>query len=184
MGRPKLALPLGEHTVIEHVVATLRAGGVTTVLVVIGPHVPELAPLARAAGAEVLALAEPTPDLRATVERGLAWLDEHYHPQAENCWLLAPGDHPQFSAEVVRQLLLTAPVVPQFILVPTWQGQRGHPTLFRWHHIPGLRAHPMHEGINGYLRRHAETILELPVSEPGICMNLDTPEDYQRIQPG
>ena len=54
MGRPKLGLPLGERTVLEHVVAALRQGGAEHVLVVVGPHVPELAPLAAAAVAEVL----------------------------------------------------------------------------------------------------------------------------------
>src|SRR5207237_3552168 len=42
MGRPKLALPLGGRTVLEHVVAALRDAGVEHVLVVVGPHVPEL----------------------------------------------------------------------------------------------------------------------------------------------
>ena len=80
MGRPKLALPLGDRSVIEYVVAALRGGGVERVLVVIGPHTPELDPLATAAGADVLALPEPTPDMRATVERGLAWIGERHRP--------------------------------------------------------------------------------------------------------
>ena len=80
MGRPKLALPLGDATVIARVVAALRAGGVETVLVVIGPRVPELVPLARSAGAEVLALVEQTPDMRTTVERGLDWIEDSSPP--------------------------------------------------------------------------------------------------------
>src|SRR5207253_7780339 len=102
MGRPKLALPLRDHTVIERVVSALRDGGVSTVLVVIGPHVPELAPLARGTGADVLALAEPTPDMRATVEAGLRHLESRFHPNPDDWWLLAPADHPVLSAAVVR----------------------------------------------------------------------------------
>ena len=49
MGRPKLSLPLGERTVLEHVIAALRQGGVDHVLVVVAPHVAELVPLANAA---------------------------------------------------------------------------------------------------------------------------------------
>jgi CTP:molybdopterin cytidylyltransferase MocA len=182
MGRPKLALPLGPHTILEQVVVTLRAGGVQHILVVIGPHVPELAALATTAGADVLALTEPTPDMRATVERGLAWLELHYQPQPDDCWFLAPGDHPHFTAAVVRELLQAATEAPHSLIVPVCQGRRGHPTLLRWHHTAGLRNHPTHEGINSYLRLHTATTLELPVSEPGIHVNLDTPEDYQRLR--
>src|SRR5687767_1871980 len=116
MGRPKLALPLGDRTVIEHIVGSLRAGGVSTVVVVVGPHVPELVPLATTSGAEVLALPHSTPDMRATVEAGLAYLEVTHRPQPDDWWLLAPADHPVLSAAVVRELLAatnsaTAPVI-------------------------------------------------------------------------
>jgi CTP:molybdopterin cytidylyltransferase MocA len=51
MGRPKLVLPLGERTVLEHVLAALRQAAVEHILVVIGPHVAELGALAESAGA-------------------------------------------------------------------------------------------------------------------------------------
>src|SRR5262245_57591678 len=66
MGRPKLALPLGSHSVLELVIGALRLARIETILVVVGPHVHELVPLARAAGAEVLLLTEETADMRAT----------------------------------------------------------------------------------------------------------------------
>ena len=80
MGRPKLALPLGDRTVLEHVVAALRDGGAAHVVVVIGPHVPELVPLAESAGADVCRLPEATADMRATVEHGLRWLEDRHRP--------------------------------------------------------------------------------------------------------
>src|SRR5256885_16918128 len=90
MGRPKLALPLGDRTVLEHVVAALRGGGVDHVLVVIGPHVPELVPLATRAGGEVCLIPESTPDMRTTAEHGLRWLDDRFHPRPDDYWVLAP----------------------------------------------------------------------------------------------
>ena len=35
MGRPKLSLPLGDHTVLECVIATLREAGISDILVVV-----------------------------------------------------------------------------------------------------------------------------------------------------
>ncbi len=174
MGRPKLSLPLGDRSVIECVVAALRDGGADVALVVIGPHVPELEPLAVAAGATVLALPEPTADMRATVEAGLAWIGGRYRPAPDDPWLLAPGDHPALSPGVVRQLLdAGAPIA-----VPVFEGRRGHPLLLRWRHADDIRAIPADQGVNTLLRRHA--VREVAVSEVGAVADLDTPEDYAR----
>jgi len=182
MGRPKLALPLGGRTVIEHVVAALRGGGVGTVLVVVGPHVPELVPLARSAGAEVLALPEPTADMRSTVEHGLRWVEDRFAPRPDDAWLLAPADHPVLSPAVVRQLLGAAGSSACSIAVPVCDGRRGHPTLIRWRHVAGIRGLPAEAGINVYLRERRAETLEVPVSDPGILADLDTPEDYDRLR--
>src|SRR4051794_31685063 len=104
MGRPKLSLPLGARTVLECVTAALTQAGVTEVLVVVGPHVADLARLAAKAGASVCPLAEPTPDMRTTIDHGLNWLGTHYHPSSEDTWLLVPADHPTLSPGVIRWL--------------------------------------------------------------------------------
>src|SRR5262249_7867896 len=149
MGRPKLALPVAGRTVLEVVIDALRNGGVEHTLVVAGPHVPELIPLATAAGAEVHLLAQPTNDMRATVGEGLRLLEERFHPGATDCWLLAPGDHPTLDAEVVRQLLRAGQVrLNHSLFVPTYHGRRGHPALIRWSHVTGIRALPPGEGWN------------------------------------
>lgn len=179
MGRPKLSLLLVGRTLLEHVIAALRDGGVDHVLVIVAPHVPELVPLAEAAGADVLLLPEPTPDMRTTVEQGLCWVEERYHPKPEDCWLLAPGDHPGFGAGTVRELI-AASCQGKSIVVPVHAGRRGHPTAIAWKHVEGIRALPADEGINGYLRKHSAEVLQLEVSEPGVLLDVDTPEDYER----
>jgi molybdenum cofactor cytidylyltransferase len=181
MGRPKLALPLGNSTVIERVISTLRSGGVDHIVSVIGPHVPELIPLAESASAEVVSLPDLTPDMRTTVERGLDWIEKRYHPSPDDHWLLAPPDHPLFAVSVVSDLLAAKTDERHSIIVPTHGGRRGHPTLFRWRHAAGIRTLPMNVGMNSYLRAHTDEVLELPVNNPGILVNLDTPEDYARL---
>jgi len=183
MGRPKLTLPFGERTVIECVVAALRAAGVDHVLVVVAPDAAELNRLATDAGAHVHALGVQTPDMRATVEAGLAWLDEHLQPQADDAWLLVPADHPTMVPAVVRQLIDARRANPQrSIFVPVHGGQRGHPTLLAWQHAAGIRQAPGGTGLNTYIRRHAAETLEIETPDKAILCDLDTPADFERLQ--
>lgn len=181
-GKPKLALPLGGHTVLQRVIFALKRAGVERTLVVVGAHVAELVAHAQSAGAETLLLPIETPDMRATVEAGLRWLEDRYHPQASDGWLLVPGDHPTLDAETVRHLLQAKnDHSERSIIVPAFQGRRGHPTLIDWKHVPELRRWPRDQGLNVYLRGcHAET-LEIAVATDTILVDLDTPEDYERL---
>ncbi len=180
MGRPKLALPLAGRTVLEHSVTSLRRAGIDPVLVVLGPHVADLQGPARAAGAEVLLLESATEGMRATVERGLAWLQRG--PSLPEAWLLMPGDHPTLDARVVGQVVAAWRTWPAYsLVVPVWQGRRGHPTLAAWKHVEAIRAHPAGEGLNTYFRLHAAETLGLLVDTPAVVEDLDTPEDYERL---
>jgi molybdenum cofactor cytidylyltransferase len=183
MGRPKLSLPLGERTVIEQTIDVLRSAGIDKVLVVIGPHVSELAPLAEQAGGTCLRLAHGTPDMRATVEAGLTWIEENWEPNDDDGFLLVPSDHPALDGEAIRSVTKAAEApIRQLILIPTFNGKRGHPALIGWRHVPGIRALPSGLGLNLYLRMHAGQTREVPVASESILYDLDTPEDYERLQ--
>src|SRR5262249_7168445 len=135
---------------------------------------------AESVGARVCQLAEPTPDMRTTVERGLAWVESHL-PQPD-AWLLAPADHPTLDAGVVRELCGAFRSDPTHsILVPVHEGRRGHPALVGWRHVDGIRALPADRGINAYFREHAPDVCEVQVSSAGVLCDLDTPEDYERL---
>jgi molybdenum cofactor cytidylyltransferase len=182
MGRPKLSLPLRGRTVLECVVAALRDGGVERVLVVVAPHVPELAALAEAAGAQVCLLPHETPDMRTTVEVGLTAIEQRWRPGPDEPWLLIPADHPTLDSRLVRRLLHEYEQRgATSILVPVHQGQRGHPAVLAWQHVEGIRRLPASEGLNTYMRGHAAVTREISVDSGEILRDLDTPEDYERL---
>jgi molybdenum cofactor cytidylyltransferase len=185
MGRPKLLLPWRGHTVLEQVILTLQAGGVERTLAVVTPELPELATLARQRGADALVLPEPTPDMRATVEAGLAWAEHHWQPAPDDAWFLVPADHPALEPAVIRALLRARqgdPAAGGF--VPTWEGQRGHPALIAWAEVAALRALPAGVGLNAHFRAHPERLRKVPVATAAVLADLDTPEDYRRWLPG
>jgi molybdenum cofactor cytidylyltransferase len=182
MGRPKLLLPLGGQSVLERVIASCHAGGVEEIVVVVAPGGAELARQAEAARAHVVMLTAETLDMRATVEHGLAWLENHVRPGPADGWLLSPADHPALDGTVICRLTEARAASPQHsVFLPTFQGQRGHPALIGWAHLEGVRRLPAGQGLNTYLRAQAAHTLLVPVESASILCDLNTPEEYARL---
>ena len=183
MGQPKLALPLGERTILEHVIAALRQAEIEHILVLIGPHVAELAVLAESAGACVCCVQAQPSGMRGTVEHGLRWVEERFGPRPDDTWLLVPADHPALDASIVLQLESAHAAHSQFsIVLPTYRSRRGHPTLFAWKHVAAIRDWPAELGLNTYVRQHVAETLEVPVDSAGVLWDMDTPEDYEWLR--
>src|SRR5262249_17609440 len=155
--------------VIEQVVLTLRAGGVDHIVVVTNPQMSALSKLAESAGALVHHLAEPTSDMRASIERGLEFVEPRYQPMPDDAWLLAPADHPAVDVATIRMITETYWTrTTRPIIVPVYAQRRGHPVLIPWRHVEGIKCHPRIEGIDTYLRSYENEILELPVQSRGV----------------
>ncbi len=180
MGRPKLILPLEGGTVIARVIRALREGGAETVVVVAPPvEFPGaniLADEAMRAGAVVVVADAATADMRASVELGLDRLRRGPAPSAV---LLAPGDSPGITRELVRRIIALATTEPASIVVPRYRGHRGHPVALPWDLATEVFDLPTGTGVNALLAARADRVLMLDVDDPGTTADLDTPEDYR-----
>jgi molybdenum cofactor cytidylyltransferase len=186
MGRPKLILPIGGQSVIARVASALRAGGADPVVVVVPPAdvagAPALAAEAARAGACVVVAEPPPPDMRASVERGLDHL-ARIAPSPPATFLLAPGDSPGITGELVARIAARAYAEPDAIVIPQAQGRRGHPIALPWSLAAEIRGLPHDVGINTLVARHAARVVTLDVADPAALADLDTPDDYRRWAP-
>ena len=182
MGQPKLLLPLGGRPVLARLLEALAAAGFGPRIVVVRAADTALQQVARECGATVVCPAVDPPDMRASVEYALEALEQAGPPLVDDGWALIPADHPVLDREALRQIAGFWPRTTADVLLPVYQSQRGHPTVFRWSLVPEIRALPPDCGLNVLLRRDEVRIEELPVDSPGILTDLDTPDDYHRLQ--
>jgi molybdenum cofactor cytidylyltransferase len=66
-------------------------------------------------------------------------------------------------------------------VLPTYQGRRGNPVLFDVTLFDELAAIQGDVGGRVLLDRHADSLVCVPVEEPGILEDVDTTEDHRRL---
>jgi molybdenum cofactor cytidylyltransferase len=167
MGRPKASLTMGPKgpTFVEAISRTLDGAGIRAVRIVVAPGSPP--------GGGVV---NPDPDggMLSSVQCGLRAFRRDLRAV-----LLWPVDHPLVSQSTVTAIVGAWSTSAAPIVVPSYGGKRGHPALFASRVIPELFSVDPTRGARAVVRAHPDT-LELPVEDPGIVADIDTPEDYAR----
>jgi molybdenum cofactor cytidylyltransferase len=89
-------------------------------------------------------------------------------------------DHPAVEAAVIEALLVR--FEPGRIVLPVFQGRRGHPVLFSGEILREVLALTPHQGANIVVRKDPSRILEVPVDSRGVLLDVDTPDDFRAMQ--
>jgi len=173
MGRPKMLLPFGEKTIIGHVVDQIIPAVDQTIVVT-----PIHTNIAEALGNRpVTSIPNPDPDgdMLSSVRCGLRAL-----PEPCRGILLAIGDQPAITTQLISEMIRAFDSSRGTIIVPTYQGRRGHPILFSVNYCDEILSQFDDTGLRGLLQLHPDQIQELDWPTDSILFDMDTPQDYQR----
>ena len=172
MGQPKALLQAHGETFVASAVNALRAGGCDVVFVVVPADV-ALKDAAAATGATVLLNPDPgegpITSLRLVLAAGGG--------SAEGLVDL-PVDHPLVRSATVASVIAAARATGAPLVVPTLQGDRGHPAYFSSVLFSELADPDLVGGARTVVHRHIEAATLLAVDDPGIRSDIDTPAAY------
>jgi len=90
-------------------------------------------------------------------------------------------DHPCVSSRLLETLLARFQEGAKLIVLPTYQGRRGHPVVFSAKLFDELRAAPLTVGARHVVHQHAADILEVPTDEEGVLLNINDRAAYEKI---
>ena len=90
-------------------------------------------------------------------------------------------DHPLIEVETIKALMTSFRAAPLPILIASYQGKRGHPVLFSSQVYGEILAAPLDQGAKVVVRKDPTRVREIPLDDPGILADIDTPEDYTRF---
>ncbi len=175
MGSRKLLLPFGGKTVIGHVVDELLRSDIDEAYVVVGHEGNRIAEELSRRPITIVTNPDYKRGMLSSVRCGLQAL-----PQECEKVLVALGDQPALTSELVNVMVQTFSSTDKQILVPTYQGKRGHPLLFSIHYRDEIMTCFDDAGLRGLLHAHPEDIFEPTVSTPAVLSDMDYPDDYRR----
>ena len=181
MGRSKALLDFRGLPFVVRILEALEALDMKPRLVVLGPDAPRIRP--SLATHECVIVEQP--DVAAgeigSLRAALASL-EPLRPSAILAW---PVDLPHVRVATIERLLerhRLAPA-PAPAVVPSFAGRRGHPVLWDrtlFAELSESDAATRH-GARAVLLAHESQLATVPVDDPAVIDDLNTPEDYERL---
>jgi molybdenum cofactor cytidylyltransferase len=176
MGSPKALLPYQGRPFLEHLLDVTRHPKISARRVVLGVHAEPIAKTIHLTADEVVINADWEKGQLSSIQAALKSL-----PQGIDGMLLCLVDHPLISANLVGDLIETFYSSNAPIVLPVFEGRRGHPVIFSAHVFPELQAAPLEIGARAVVWAHRAELYQFPTNEEGCVLNLNDPETFARV---
>jgi len=173
MGSCKQLLPLGGGTVIARCLDALVTGGAGEIVVVVSQEGNEVAAAACAYPVRIVVNPESGGDMASSVRAGRDAL-----PAGVSGVIVFLCDYPLVSPGTITSLIVGHGASPGSIIIPCHGERRGHPLLFPREILDELGPELT---LRDLVRLDPGRIRHLEVPDPGVLIDMDTPDDYRRI---
>lgn len=179
MGQSKLLLPWGDGLLIDQVLHAWTSSEVRQVFVIVRKDDLELAEACRRSGAQIIFPTSDPQDMKESVQCGLRVIAESFRPSEQDRCFVAPADLPTLTPQIIDRLIATE-VDASTIVVPQFGEKQGHPALLPWQITREIFELGPDEGVDRVVKRHEKLAVAFAESER--VMDVDTPEEYQRMR--
>jgi molybdenum cofactor cytidylyltransferase len=181
MGAPKALLEFQNETFLDRLIGLL-ALRCDPVVVVLGYQAEAIRAAARRAG-QAAFVVNPAPALGqlSSLQCGLRAV-----PASAQGVLFTPVDHPAIRGATLthladRALALWSDPAPPRLVVPRYQGRRGHPVCCSRALIPEFLALTPESQARLVIHAHLQDTSYIDVDDPGILRDVDDPEAYRDL---
>ena len=150
------------------------------VIVVAGKNSDSIAPVVYATGASLIVNLHPERGQFSSLQTGLQEVLNHGRDAA----IVTLVDRPPCSPETLRALASAfreANEEGKWAVVPEYEGKHGHPIVIGREMMEAFLKAPAGSTARDVEHSVPSRIRYLPVTDPGVATDVDTPEDYQRL---
>jgi molybdenum cofactor cytidylyltransferase len=181
MGRPKLLLPWGRTSVIGHLLQEWTRLGAVQIAVVCAADARSLeTELGRIDFPLANCIVNPAPEngMFSSIQCAANW--EAWNPELTH-WIITLGDQPHLKAVTLQTLLEFGVRNRDNICQPMRSERRKHPVLFPERFFRELKSSPASD-LKMFLQEHADSLSGFESDDAGLDLDMDTPDDYERVK--
>ena len=180
MGRPKALLPVDGVRFIEKIVSTLKSTRVGEVVVVLGHNPEEMQRNIEDLPVTIVLNPNYKQGQLSSLIAAIRYIETAPDPGQIEGILVHLVDHPFIDGKLVDLMIEKFLDTGKSIVVPTYNGRRGHPVIFSRKLFPEILAAPLDQGAKAVVYSHRADTLEIPTEYDGVTIDIDTPEEYRR----
>ena len=173
MGSNKQLLPLEGKPFIRHCLDNLFKAGLNDIVVVLGSFGNQIEPVISKLPVSIAWNSAQDSEMADSVRIGMNAL-----PANVTGVLVCLGDHPLVKASTIQKISSHFMTHPDKIIIPRYSGKKGHPTLFPRSVIEEIFTVST---LRDIVHRNHNRLAFLDSSDPGVAMDIDTPEDFEMI---
>jgi len=170
MGSPKALVSYQGASFLEHLLSVTRHPAIGVRRVVLGPDAEEISAQIALAPQEVVLNKDWEQGQLTSIQAALRTL-----PAGTEGMLLCPVDHPLVSATLVNSLIVTFLETRAPVVLPMFEGRRGHPVIFAAAVYEELLRAPLDVGARAVVWSHQRDVQEVSTTEEGCVLNLNDP---------
>jgi molybdenum cofactor cytidylyltransferase len=181
MGRPKLLLPWAETTVLDHLLRQWTRLSPTQITIVCAPGNNDLAAALDAISfPRQHRIINPAPEtgMFGSVQCAARW--SGWDTRLTQ-WAITLGDQPQVRFETLEELAAFAAKNLQYICQPSRNDRPRHPVFLPAKDFRELRITKA-TNLKIFLQEREASRKLLPVTDPGLDHDLDSPQDYEEAK--
>ena len=179
MGSPKALLPYQGRPFLEHLLEVTTHPRIGLRRVVLGAHAEAIAKAIALQPTDVVINEDWEKGQLSSIQAALRTL-----PPETDGILLCLIDHPLVSATLVGDLIERFDATRKNIVLPLYEGRRGHPVIFSSALYDELLRAPQETGARAVVWAHAKEIEEVQTNEEGCVMNLNDPDAMEKLRGG
>lgn len=176
MGSPKALLAYQGRPFLEHLLDVTSHEKIGVRRVVLGAHAEPIAKAVQLNPAEIVVNEEWEKGQLSSIQAALRSL-----PPGTDGMLLCLVDHPLISAVLVNGLIEQFYATRAPVVLPVFEGRRGHPVIFSAAVYEELEAARPELGARSVVWAHKNEIGEYITSEEGCVVNLNDPDTFSRL---
>ena len=170
-GQCKQLMPLGGRTLLEHVLANLRASKIDDVVVVLGARAEEIRSRVSFDRERVVMNERYADGMSTSIQAGLRAL-----PGDAEAAMIVLADQPFVLPSTYDALIDAYRAAPADVVLPTYNGFRGNPVIVDRALFVEMMAIRGDTGCRAIFGEHAPR--KVAVDDRGVVTDIDTPEDF------